>query len=83
MDLGAQISQLSPDQRQALMAQAQQEANQSIMQDMMKNMVKTCFDRCAGTSVRLSWLGGFELARSPALFIRPPFFVRLTAPDLL
>jgi hypothetical protein len=52
MDLGAQISQLSPDQRQALMAQAQQEANQSIMQDMMKNMVKTCFDRCAGTSVR-------------------------------
>jgi Tim10/DDP family zinc finger len=52
MDLGAQISQMSPDQRQALMAQAQQEANQAIMQEMMKNMVKTCFDRCAGTSVR-------------------------------
>lgn len=61
MDLGAQISQLSPDQRQALMAQAQQEANQSIMQDMMKNMVKTCFDRCAGTSVRLVWLAWLEL----------------------
>jgi Tim10/DDP family zinc finger len=52
MDLSAQISQMTPDQRQALMAQAQQEANQSIMQEMMKNMVKTCFDRCAGTSVR-------------------------------
>lgn len=51
-DLGSQISQLSPEQRQALMAQAQQEANQSVMQEMMKQMVKSCFDRCAGTSVR-------------------------------
>jgi hypothetical protein len=51
-DLGAQLSQLSPEQRQAIMIKAQQEANQSVMQEMMKEMITTCFDKCAGTSVR-------------------------------
>ena len=49
----AQLSQLTPEQRHAVMAQAQQEANQRIMQDMLQKMVKTCFTKCAGTSVRL------------------------------
>jgi hypothetical protein len=47
-----QLSNLSPEQRQAVMVQAQQEANQRIMQDMLQKMVKTCFGKCAGTSVR-------------------------------
>lgn len=47
-----QLAQLTPEQRQALMMQAQQEANQRVMQDMLQRMVKTCFDKCAGTSVR-------------------------------
>lgn len=51
-DLGSQLSQLSPEQRQAIMMKAQQEANQQVMQEMMKHMVVTCFDKCAGTSVR-------------------------------
>ena len=49
-DLGAQLNSLSPEQRQALMVQAQQEANQSIMQEMMQKMVETCFTKCTGTS---------------------------------
>jgi len=52
-DLGAQLAQLSPEQRKAIMVQAQQEANQSVMQDMMKEMVSTCFQTCATTSVRI------------------------------
>ena len=51
-DLGAQLSQLSPEQRQAIMVQAQQEANQSVMQEMMKEMIASCFEKCAGSSVR-------------------------------
>jgi hypothetical protein len=47
------LSQLTPDQKQAIMVQAQQEANQAIMQKMMQSMMKTCFDKCAGTSVRI------------------------------
>jgi hypothetical protein len=47
-----QISSLTPEQRQAVLMQAQQEANQRIMQDMVQRMVKTCFAKCAGTSVR-------------------------------
>lgn len=31
-DLGSQINQLSPEQRQAVLARAQQEANQQVMQ---------------------------------------------------
>ena len=49
-DLGAQLNQLSPEQRQAIMVKAQQEANQSVMQEMMKQMVSACYDKCAGTS---------------------------------
>ena len=45
-------SQLTPQQRQAVLMRAQQEANQQIMQDMIQRMVKTCFNKCAGTSVR-------------------------------
>jgi DNA-directed RNA polymerase specialized sigma24 family protein len=47
-----QLAQLTPQQRQAVLMQAQQEANQRIMQDLMQKMVKTCFEKCAGTSVR-------------------------------
>lgn len=47
-----QINQLTPQQRQAVLMRAQQEANQQIMQDMIQRMVKTCFNKCAGTSVR-------------------------------
>jgi DNA-directed RNA polymerase specialized sigma24 family protein len=50
-DLGAQLNQLTPEQRQAVMMQAQQEANQSILQELMKEMVTTCFEKCSGTSV--------------------------------
>ena len=50
-DIGAQLNSLSPEQRQAVMMQAQQEANQSIMQELMKEMVTTCFEKCSGTSV--------------------------------
>ena len=81
-DLGSQLNQLTPEQRQAIMVkvstnervavarcrfdtyirfltpllllpQAQQEANQQVMQEMMKNMVSSCFEKCAGTSVRI------------------------------
>jgi DNA-directed RNA polymerase specialized sigma24 family protein len=48
-----QLNQLSPEQRQAVLMQAQQQANQQIMQDMIQRMVKTCFTKCAGTSVRI------------------------------
>ncbi|KAG7366896.1 cyclin-like protein [Nitzschia inconspicua] len=44
------MDQLSPEQRQAVLMQAQQEANQRIMQDLLQRMVKTCFNKCAGTS---------------------------------
>ena len=43
---------LTPQQQQAIMMRAQQEANQQIMQSMLEGMVKTCFSKCAGTSVR-------------------------------
>lgn len=52
-DLGAQLSQLTPEQRQQVMQRAQQEANQGVMQEMMKKMVSTCYDKCTGTSVSL------------------------------
>jgi hypothetical protein len=48
------INQMTPEQRQAVMMQAQQEANQQIMQGMIEKMVSQCFETCAGTSV------GFE-----------------------
>mmetsp|Transcript_9057 Transcript_9057/g.17279 ORF Transcript_9057/g.17279 Transcript_9057/m.17279 type:complete len:90 (+) Transcript_9057:73-342(+) len=49
-DLQSQLGQLTPEQRQAVLAQAQQQANQAVMQEMMKKMVAACFDKCAGTS---------------------------------
>jgi hypothetical protein len=52
IDMDQQLSQLTSEQRQAVLMQAQQEANQRIMQDMLQRMVKTCFTKCAGTSVR-------------------------------
>jgi Tim10/DDP family zinc finger len=45
------LSQLTPEQRQAVMYQAQQEANQSLMQEMVKQMVAGCFEKCTGQSV--------------------------------
>jgi hypothetical protein len=50
-DLGSQIAQLTPEQRQAIMMKAQQEANQQIMGEMIKNMASSCFEKCTGTSV--------------------------------
>eukprot|EP00536_Pseudo-nitzschia_multiseries_P009217 jgi/Psemu1/257951/estExt_Genewise1Plus.C_2520065 len=44
------LSQLTPEQQQAVLMRAQQEANQRIMSDMLQRMVKTCFTKCAGTS---------------------------------
>lgn len=44
------INQLSPEQQQQVMMQAQTEANQRIMQSMMTNMTEHCFKLCAGTS---------------------------------
>jgi hypothetical protein len=47
------INKLTPEQRQQVMAQAQQEANGQIMREMVNKMVESCFQKCAGTSVRL------------------------------
>ena len=65
-DLGAQLNQLTPEQRQAIMMKAQQEANEQVMQEMMKRMTSTCFEKCAGTSVRQ--LSGCEI-RPAAVFL--------------
>ena len=45
------INSLTPQQKQAVMMRAQQEANQQIMQGMIEKMTATCFKKCAGTSV--------------------------------
>jgi DNA-directed RNA polymerase specialized sigma24 family protein len=45
------MAKLTPEQRQMIMAKAQQEANQQVMQQMMDMMNKTCFEKCVGTSV--------------------------------
>lgn len=50
-DLGSQLAQLTPEQRQAIMMKAQQEANQQVMAEMMQKMASSCFEKCAGTSV--------------------------------
>ncbi|GKY91106.1 hypothetical protein MPSEU_000083400 [Mayamaea pseudoterrestris] len=49
-DLNSQLAQLTPEQRQAIMMKAQQEANQQVMGEMMQKMASTCFDKCSGTS---------------------------------
>ena len=40
----------TPEQRAAIMAQAQQKGKQIIMMDMMTRMTLRCFEICAGTS---------------------------------
>lgn len=47
----AALQNLTPEQKQAVMAQAQGQANQQIMAAMVENMTAACFDKCAGTSV--------------------------------
>lgn len=49
MDASA-LQNLTPEQKQAVMAQAQQQANQQIMSTMIESMTLSCFDKCAGTS---------------------------------
>jgi hypothetical protein len=49
-----QLAQLTPENRHQLMLAAQQQANEQIMQGMITKMSKSCFDKCAGTSVRVS-----------------------------
>lgn len=49
MDASA-LQNLTPEQKQAVMAQAQQQANQQITQSMLESMALACFDKCAGTS---------------------------------
>ncbi|EJK69952.1 hypothetical protein THAOC_08741 [Thalassiosira oceanica] len=46
----AALQNLTPDQKSAIMQQAQVQANQQIMQVMVQNMTQTCFAKCAGTS---------------------------------
>jgi hypothetical protein len=47
----AALSSLTPEQKQAVMAQAQAQANQQIMASMVESMTVRCFDKCVGTSV--------------------------------
>mmetsp|Transcript_23304 Transcript_23304/g.34802 ORF Transcript_23304/g.34802 Transcript_23304/m.34802 type:complete len:87 (+) Transcript_23304:182-442(+) len=44
------LQNLTPDQKTAIMAQAQQQANQQIMTGMIESMTVSCFEKCAGTS---------------------------------
>lgn len=48
-----------------IMMKAQQEANQQVMQEMMKHMTAACFDKCAGTSVRILSLVSFRVPHMP------------------
>jgi hypothetical protein len=50
-NLGAQLSQLTPEQRQAVMMRIKAEADQQITIEMIKRMTAACFEKCAGTSV--------------------------------
>ncbi|KAL3827618.1 hypothetical protein ACHAXA_000491 [Cyclostephanos tholiformis] len=50
MDAAAALQSLTPEQKQAVMAQAQQQANQQIMSAMIESMTASCFDKCAGVS---------------------------------
>ena len=47
----AALASLTPEQKQAVMAQAQGQANQQIMASMVESMTVRCFDKCVGTSV--------------------------------
>jgi hypothetical protein len=46
------LNNLSQEQQRAVMMRAQMEANEQVMQAMMEKMTKSCFEKCAGTSVR-------------------------------
>ena len=46
----AALQNLTPDQKTAIMAQAQQQANQQIMTGMIESMTVACIEKCAGTS---------------------------------
>ncbi|KAL3769398.1 hypothetical protein ACHAWU_008807 [Discostella pseudostelligera] len=46
----AALQNLTPEQKAAIMSQAQQQANQQIMSSMIESMTLSCFDKCAGTS---------------------------------
>lgn len=70
-----QIQNLSPEQRQAVMVQAQQEANAQIMRDMVNKMATACFQKCAGTSVSFKALN--NNLRSPKLSHPFPFLFRV------
>ncbi|KAL7549941.1 hypothetical protein ACHAWF_013208 [Thalassiosira exigua] len=48
--MDAALNNLTPEQRQAVMVQAQQQANQQIMSTMVEAMTASCFEKCAGTS---------------------------------
>lgn len=63
------LSQLTPEQKQAVMMRAQQEANQQIMQAMVKSMMRSCFEKCAGTSVRMLQLIIYFFDRTKVLYI--------------
>lgn len=49
-DLNSQLSQLTPEQKQAVMMRAKQEADQQVFTEMMKRMVASCFEKCTDTS---------------------------------
>ena len=46
------LQNVTPEQKQAIMAQAQAEANQQIMASMVENMTLQCFNKCVGAAVR-------------------------------
>jgi hypothetical protein len=50
MDAASALQGLTSEQKHAVMAQAQQQANQQIMSAMIESMTLSCFDKCAGVS---------------------------------
>mmetsp|Transcript_35757 Transcript_35757/g.74400 ORF Transcript_35757/g.74400 Transcript_35757/m.74400 type:complete len:92 (+) Transcript_35757:101-376(+) len=48
--MAQQIKNLTPQQRQAVLMQAQNEANMKIRAELLNKMVAACYDKCAGTS---------------------------------
>eukprot|EP00970_Alexandrium_tamarense_P005435 scaffold894_cov260-Alexandrium_tamarense.AAC.3 len=47
MDASA-LASLTPEQKQAVMMQAQEQANQQVMTAMVESMTEKCFEKCAG-----------------------------------
>ena len=46
----AALQNLTPEQKQAVMVQAQNQVNQQVMTSMVESMTLACFDKCAGVS---------------------------------